>query len=74
MPSLLHEVWHTKVVEFETLQVTRQLEGVLLVKAHAVEAIQDREYFLKQIERCEQNFEVKLADGSLRKLLESNGS
>lgn len=30
-------------------------------------------YFLKQIERCEQNFEVKLADGSLRKLLESNG-
>lgn len=55
-------------------EVTRQLEGVLLVKAHAVEAIQDREYFLKQIERCEQNFEVKLADGSLRKLLESNGS
>eukprot|EP00441_Pelagodinium_beii_P041701 CAMPEP_0197626722 /NCGR_PEP_ID=MMETSP1338-20131121/5556_1 /TAXON_ID=43686 ORGANISM="Pelagodinium beii, Strain RCC1491" /NCGR_SAMPLE_ID=MMETSP1338 /ASSEMBLY_ACC=CAM_ASM_000754 /LENGTH=386 /DNA_ID=CAMNT_0043197277 /DNA_START=50 /DNA_END=1210 /DNA_ORIENTATION=- len=42
--------------------VTRQLEGVLLVKAQPVEAIQDENYFLHQIARCEASFE-KLGEG-----------
>eukprot|EP00928_Gymnodinium_smaydae_P065710 TRINITY_DN48804_c0_g1_i1.p1 TRINITY_DN48804_c0_g1~~TRINITY_DN48804_c0_g1_i1.p1 ORF type:complete len:417 (-),score=90.82 TRINITY_DN48804_c0_g1_i1:36-1223(-) len=49
--------------------VTRQLEGVLLVKAQPTEAIRDRDYFLRKIRDCEARFARMTADGSLSALL-----
>ncbi|CAK8986383.1 unnamed protein product [Durusdinium trenchii] len=51
-------------------EVTRLLEGVLLVKAHPVEAIRDKDYFLREIQRCEEKFELMSKHGSLRGLLQ----
>eukprot|EP00930_Biecheleria_cincta_P068946 TRINITY_DN56765_c0_g1_i1.p1 TRINITY_DN56765_c0_g1~~TRINITY_DN56765_c0_g1_i1.p1 ORF type:complete len:371 (-),score=49.90 TRINITY_DN56765_c0_g1_i1:91-1203(-) len=49
---------------------TRQLEGILLVKAQPVEAIQDLNYFLNHIARCEENFANMLSKpGSMEALL-----
>eukprot|EP00929_Paragymnodinium_shiwhaense_P008407 TRINITY_DN112367_c0_g1_i1.p1 TRINITY_DN112367_c0_g1~~TRINITY_DN112367_c0_g1_i1.p1 ORF type:complete len:387 (-),score=22.25 TRINITY_DN112367_c0_g1_i1:37-1197(-) len=49
--------------------VTKQLEGVFLVKAHPVDSIRDQDYFLKQTHRCEANLQRMQTDGSLRELV-----
>lgn len=50
-------------------EATRRLEGVFLVKAQPVDAILDPDYFLRNIQRCEENFDRLRADGSLARLL-----
>lgn len=47
-------------------EITRNLEGVVLVKAQLVEAVCDTDYFLKHIARCEANFAAAAAsDGGV---------
>lgn len=73
---LIHDGWRSVSRNHQCIQHLRDSKRTSrpVNLRSEVQAIRDPAYFLKEIQRCEQNLAEKLQDGSLRRLLGSDAA